>query len=70
MSVKNVHLLDEELGEVMMTDGRVIAVPREVLKLRRRRSSVVEVVKLWAIRSGLILPTDDIASLGVSKAVA
>lgn len=70
MSDKNVHLLDEEMGEVMMTDGRVIAVPREVLKLRRRRSSVVEVTKLWAIRSGLILPSDDIASLGVSKAVA
>ncbi len=70
MSMKHVHLLDEELGEVMMTDGRVISVPREVLQKRSRNTVVVEVVRMWAIRSGLILPTDDIASLGPASAVA
>lgn len=70
MTMQVVHLLDEDLGEVMMQDGRVVAVPKEVLKRRAPTTLTIEVVKLWAVRSGLILPTDEIASLGPVSAAA
>lgn len=70
MEMKAVHLLDEQLGEVLMQDGRVISVPKEVLKKRSHSTLVVDVVRLWAIRSGLIMPSDDIASLGSQSAAA
>lgn len=68
--MKQVHLLDEGLGEVMLTDGRTVAVPKEVLKQRSHHTNVVEVVKLWAVRAGLILPTDELATLGVASVAA
>jgi hypothetical protein len=70
MEMKAVHLLDEQLGEVLMQDGRVISVPKEVLKMRSPRTLVVDVVRLWAIRSGLIMPSDEVASLGGQSVAA